>query len=72
MTATYEIRPIKPASIFRMNYCSEGICLKPATHYLVRKKCNPLDRAESRVRRCEEHARENAASLGIEFVSAKP
>lgn len=64
---TWEIRPIKPESLFKWNWCTEGACHEPATHYLVMHPNWPLAQRESRSRRCEKHAREDAKSLRIVF-----
>ena len=64
----WEIRCIKPKSLFRMNICSEGTCCSPATHYLVLlPEPGTMRQRESRMRRCEAHARENSKSMGIPF-----
>lgn len=64
----WEIRPIKPKSIFKYHWCSEGVCSSPATHYLVLlPKPGTMRQRESRSRRCERHARENAKRMGLVF-----
>lgn len=64
----WEIRPIKPKSIYKLRWCSEGICCCTATHYLVRlPEPGTMDMRESRSRRCEACARENARRMGIPF-----
>lgn len=64
----WEIRSIQAKSASRTNYCSKGVCLTPATHYLVLlPEPGILRRRESRSRRCEKHAREDSQSLGIAF-----
>jgi hypothetical protein len=68
LASEWEIRPIQPKSIFRMNFCSEGTCSSPATHYLVLlPQPRTMRQRESRMRRCEKHARENAERMGLAF-----
>src|SRR5579863_2093088 len=65
----WEIRAINPQSIFGTNWCTGPACLRTATYYLVRlpdPTAFPVER-ESRMRRCEMHARENARTLQIPF-----
>ncbi len=64
----FQIRRIPAKSESKYRWCTGDIaCDAPATYYLVRLPSNPLDRAESRSRRCEVHARDDAKALGIPF-----
>lgn len=69
--STWEIRRIRPASVYKMNFCSEGACCEKATFYLVRLPAkDAFMERESRMRRCEAHARENACSMRLAFPKA--
>lgn len=71
MKSSFEIRRIAPKSVFRYHWCSEGACCTPATFYLVLlPEPGTMRLRESRMRRCEKHAREDAASLCIPFPEA--
>lgn len=65
----YEIRPIAPERIWALNVCTRFLCQNVATFYLVRKPSGPMDRAESRSRRCAGCARADARAHGIPFPS---
>ena len=67
MSDNYEIRAIKVDTLWFLYLCTRSACNAPATHYLVRKKSLPSDRAESRSRRCEACAQKDAESLRIPF-----
>lgn len=69
MSDTFEIRAIKPKSIFKYRWCTAEVCSEIATHYLVYHPNNNgrLVELESRSRRCEKHARLDSQRLGIAF-----
>lgn len=72
MAEKWQIRPIKQKSIYKLNFCSEGTCCSPATHYLVLlPERGTMRQRESRMRRCEKHARENGKRMGLPFPDTK-
>lgn len=68
----FEIRQIKAESRFPLHWCTAHRCCEAATQYLVMKPIpGTLHLRESRRRRCEKHAREDAAGLRITFPEAR-
>jgi hypothetical protein len=69
MKEKYEIRQMGARGIAHRYFCGGTTCtvtcVNLATLYLVRKKSNPMDRAESRSRRCQQCADIDAKALGI-------
>lgn len=65
----YEIRRMGERGLRRKMFCSGTTgritCLKCATFWLVRLKSNPMDRSESRLRKCILCAAIDAKSLHI-------
>lgn len=69
----WKIRRINPESVSKGNFCAKGACCETATFYLVlMPEPNTFRLRESRMRRCEKHAKESARALRIAFPEENP